>query len=38
MEHPIANISEDELLAKARAIVPEIVELLLAAPDVKAAA
>jgi hypothetical protein len=38
MQHPIANISEDELLAKARAIVPEIVELLLAAPDVKAAA
>jgi len=38
MQHPIANLPEDELLAKARAIVPEIVELLLAAPEAKAAA
>jgi hypothetical protein len=38
MQHPIANLPEDELLAKARAIVPEVVELLLAIPEVKAAA
>jgi hypothetical protein len=31
-------LPEDELMAKARAIVPEIVELLLAAPEAKAAA
>jgi hypothetical protein len=38
MQHPIANIPEEELLAKARAIVPEIVDLLLMAPEAKAAA
>jgi len=32
MQHPIANLPEDELRAKARAIVPEIVDLLLKAP------
>lgn len=32
MQHPIANLPEEELRAKARAIVPEIVELLLNAP------
>ena len=37
MEHPIANLPEDELRAKARAIVPEIVDLLLKAPETKAA-
>jgi hypothetical protein len=35
MQHPISYISEDELRAKARAIVPEIVDLLLRAPEVK---
>jgi hypothetical protein len=36
MQHPISYVSEDELRAKARAIVPEIVELLLHAPEAKA--
>ena len=33
MQHPIANLQEDELRTKARAIVPEVVDLLLKAPD-----
>jgi hypothetical protein len=33
MQHPIANLPEEELLAKARAIVPEVVDLLLTAPE-----
>ena len=35
MQHPIANLSEDELRIKARAIVPEVVELLLKTPEPK---
>ena len=37
MQHPIANLPEDELRAKARAIVPEVVELLLNTPGQKSA-
>jgi len=33
MQHPIANLPEEELRAKAHAIVPEVVELLLKAPE-----